>query len=190
MEENLTGIFANEKFKIGMIEFYSRQKYSKKISYIGKCECGNIVTRHKQYINTCIKNNRIMNCGCKNASLKSGKQHPGWRGVGELSYKRFKSIKRGCSSRARNIKLEITIEQIWDLFLKQNRKCALTGRELTMIDSNSQKIRSTASLDRIDSSGDYTIDNVWWIHKNINLMKMNLSLDQILNIAKLVSENN
>lgn len=33
------------------------------------------------------------------------------------------------------------------------------------------KLDSTASLDRIDSSKDYTIGNVQWIHKSINLMK-------------------
>ena len=32
----------------------------------------------------------------------------------------------------------------------------------------------TASLDRIDSSKGYTEDNIQWVHKDVNQMKMDL----------------
>lgn len=46
----------------------------------------------------------------------------------------------------------------------------------------------TASLDRIDSSKGYTIDNVWWIHKQLNWMKWDLTIDRINEIAGLILE--
>ena len=36
-----------------------------------------------------------------------------------------------------------------------------------------------ASLDRIDSSKGYTIDNVWWISRRENSCKMDLSIEDV-----------
>src|SRR5437868_1347514 len=73
-------------------------------------------------------------------------------------------------ARARGHKIDITPEEAWQLFLDQNRKCALSGMKL-MFKSRWDANDGTASLDRMDSNGDYTIDNVQWIHKDINLIK-------------------
>lgn len=48
----------------------------------------------------------------------------------------------------------------------------------------------TASLDRINSSIGYTIDNVQWVHKKINMMKMDLSQEEFINYCRLVVKNN
>ena len=45
---------------------------------------------------------------------------------------------------------------------------------------------ATASLDRIDSDGAYTIDNVQWIHKDINVMKNSFSEEYFMYLCKLV----
>lgn len=50
-----------------------------------------------------------------------------------------------------------------DLFLQQHRLDALTGKLLVMDD--------TASLDRINPTGDYVPGNVQWIHKVLNTAK-------------------
>ena len=47
----------------------------------------------------------------------------------------------------------------------------------------------TASLDRIDSNKGYTIDNVQWVHKDINKMKMDLEEDVFIDNCKLIIEN-
>jgi hypothetical protein len=70
-----------------------------------------------------------------------------------------------CGAERRALECSITIEFIWNLFLKQDRKCALSGDHLTL------GPRQTASLDRIDSSRGYAVDNVQWVHKDINRMK-------------------
>ena len=47
-----------------------------------------------------------------------------------------------------------------------------------------------ASIDRIDSSKGYTEDNVQWVHKNVNNMKMQTSHQDFLNWCKLITEYN
>jgi len=58
----------------------------------------------------------------------------------------------------------VTIEEAWQVFLAQDKKCAISGVELKfaknyMKDPTSQ----TASLDRKDSAKDYTPENVQWV---------------------------
>ena len=87
----------------------------------------------------------------------------------------------------RNLEIKMTIKDAWELFLKQNRRCALTN-ELLTFSSKNQSYDGTASLDRIDSSKDYTIDNVQWIHKNINQMKMDMSDNDLIYWARKISK--
>ena len=47
----------------------------------------------------------------------------------------------------------------------------------------------TQSLDRIDSTKGYTIDNVQWVHKYINLMKHQLTQQQFIDFCKKVVEH-
>jgi hypothetical protein len=49
---------------------------------------------------------------------------------------------------------------------------------------------TTASLDRIDSSKGYVIDNVQWLHRDINMMKQRFSQEYFINICKHIAENN
>ena len=46
---------------------------------------------------------------------------------------------------------------------------------LLSFQSSSRVSDGTASLDRIDSSKGYTIDNVQWVHKKVNMMKKDMS---------------
>jgi len=49
-----------------------------------------------------------------------------------------------------------------------------------------QKLR-TASLDRIDSTKNYTIDNIQWVHKDVNKMKMDFSQEYFIEMCRLVT---
>jgi hypothetical protein len=71
----------------------------------------------------------------------------------------------------------LTIEFLWELFEKQQGKCALSGVELVLEPSQMgarKRQNHTASLDRIESNGGYTKDNVQWVHKTLNAMKSDL----------------
>lgn len=78
---------------------------------------------------------------------------------------------------AKQRKLDVTITQkyIMDILISQNWKCALSGELLTFPKSSKNKSNFTASIDRIDSSKGYIAGNVQWVHKKVNIMKMNMS---------------
>ena len=93
---------------------------------------------------------------------------------------------------ARDLPFEISNQDAWDQFLKQNSKCALTGLALSMNDGRNpvtDSIIRNASLDRIDSSKGYTRDNIQWVHKDINKMKMDFPEDRFRELCRLVSEH-
>ena len=118
----------------------------------------------------------VKSCGC--LSQNPVKHNVWFNGCGELSARRWKNITSNANKRSKQ--LSINIKQAWDLFIKQNRKCALSGKELYF-----GKI-TTASLDRIDSNYGYTIDNIQWIHKHINSMKWDLPLEYFIYLCSII----
>lgn len=144
------------------------------------CDCGNTCFI-KAYE---IKGGYVKTCGC--SRLKQGKKHFLWRGFGEISKNKFNKIRY--SAIKRNIDFNITIQEIWHLFLKQNKKCALTGADIKF--ATNHKDKTTASLDRIDSSKSYCLSNVQWVHVDINLMKQDYDQDKFISLCKQVAEFN
>lgn len=111
-----------------------------------------------------------------------------YQGYKNISATYFKSCKANALKKDREF--TITKEDIWNLFLKQNGKCALSGLDLK-IERNYKKMSTmTASLDRINSDGGYTINNVQWIHKHINRMKSDFDSKYFIDMCKLITNNN
>ncbi len=128
------------------------------------CDCGNKFTAYASE----LKNGKRINCPeCSNKRMSEFM----WKGFEEISGHFWGQVKS--SARLRNMDFQITRQEVWDKFLKQNRKCALTGMELFFDRTDNTKI--TASLDRIDSSIGYLESNIQWVHKVINRMKSNMS---------------
>lgn len=152
------------------------------IYWLCKCDCGKLVERREQTIVTY----RTQSCGCKHPRHNQGKNHPLWCGTGDISGQYFDSIK--CRANKLKIEFDITIEQLWEIFLKQNRLCALTGLPLNFSTYRQRRKgnEQTASIDRIDSNKGYTIDNVQWVHKDINRMKNSYDQKYFLQICQLV----
>ena len=100
---------------------------------------------------------------------KKNQKHPQWRGYEDISMTYWKNVKHG--ARTRHIAFKVKIEDAWELYLKQNRKCALTGRSIGFEASKN----NSASLDRIDASNPYVIGNLQWVHKDVNRMKSSLA---------------
>jgi hypothetical protein len=94
----------------------------------------------------------------------------------------FNSVKRRAESKDRDF--SIKIEDIWELFIKQDRKCALSGLPIAFLDEG------TASLDRVDSSLGYTPENVQWVHKDVNRMKMAFSDTAFIWMCALIVNHN
>ena len=144
------------------------------------CDCGNKIKVTSNHLKEC----NTTTCGCGRWKRNSKSEY--WKGFGEISLVYFNRVKRGASDR--NFPFKITINQIWNLFLKQNRKCALSGIKLNFQTCESLR-DGTASLDRIDNSKGYTIDNVQWIHKDINYMNKDFTQKQLFEYCKLICIN-
>lgn len=116
-----------------------------------------------------------------------------WKGYGDLSGDHWRRITKGAEGR--NLELSITIEDAWNKYLQQNGKCAISGVDITLrgqeigISSKYVHKKTTASLDRIDSKIGYTLDNIQWIHKDLNQMKSNRSMETLLSWVKTIYEN-
>jgi len=139
------------------------------------CDCGTEVWIRRDHIVPSCSPRK--SCGCK----RIGSDNYGWKGYKGLSGERFCQIRRGAKSR--NLDFQISKEEIWDLFERQNRKCALTGWYLTM------GTGETASLDRIDSSKGYTVDNIQWVHKDVNTAKMAMVEEDFIRLCAAVTEH-
>lgn len=147
--------------------------------WICKCKCGTI----KPVLEQNLIGNKSHSCGCWSDEYC-------WKGVGELSSTYWSRLK--ADAFRRNLSFEIDIEFGWILFLKQNRKCALTGLDIEFAKDSKALARGdiTASLDRIDSKKNYTKDNVQWVHKTVNKIKQNLSDEELIYWANLLVQYN
>lgn len=94
----------------------------------------------------------------------------------------FKQCKTNADTR--EIKFEITEKDIYDLYEKQNGKCAYTNLELKFIINDPHSM----SIDRINSDKDYTIDNIQLVCSIINKMKWTLKHEDFINLAKAVTK--
>ena len=134
-----------------------------------------IIFSHQQGCQYCVKNrfNKSDSWNWKGNSVKN---------VPAMYFHKTKS-----SAAKRNLNFSISREDMEEKFLEQIGKCAYTNIELFFGDS---KNRGTASIDRIDSSKGYIKENIQWVHKDVNLMKMDLSHDRFLEICKIITEKN
>ena len=69
---------------------------------------------------------------------------------------------------------------LYDLFLKQDKKCKLTNLDISFQNN-------TASLDRINSKIGYIEKNVVWVYKDINIMKNGYDLGYFISMCDRVS---
>ncbi len=147
---NLTGKKFGKLFVKSLHHLDDRQQ----CWWLCKCKCG----KEKLIRSYNLSHGYTKSCGCINV-----KRH------GDITGSYFSAIKYHAKSR--NLVFGLKIEDVWELFLKQNKKCAISGVEINF----DTKIRgnTTASLDRIDSEKGYVAGNVQWVHKDVNQMKSN-----------------
>jgi len=117
---------------------------------------------------------------------KEGVYSPHWKGCGAITGTRFHLIRINATSRG--IKFRLTCAQLWQKFIEQRGRCAITGLPLVPHTKNADT-QWNASLDRIDSKGSYTLDNVWWVDLRINLLKRELPLEEILERCRRVARH-
>lgn len=146
-----------------------------------RCDCGN---EHVAQ-GTHLKSGSVQSCGC----LQGGTTATLFNGLGEIGGQHWNRIAKAAVRRSRTLPYDLTIEQGWALFLKQNRRCALTGRQLSFKFTPGSNGVTTASLDRIDSDHGYVLDNVQWVHKDLNMMKSNMPQSEFITWCKRVADH-
>lgn len=145
-------------------------------SWLCSCECGNTAIVKSEH----LKGSYTKSCGCAHHLL--GYKSPKWSGFQGIPGEYWTRVQH--NARKRNIDFDLTVEYIWDLLLRQNCKCARTGRDLSFGLGRSARSDTTASLDRIDSSIGYSVGNVQWVHKRYNQAKNNSSDASMVELAR------
>ena len=163
-----------QKFgKLTVIDIDGTKNNSGKLYRKCKCSCG-----EEKYITISqLKAGVGLDCGCNKNTR--GRNHPLWRGFEDISKKYWSSIKHNAEKRG--LDFHITIEDAWSQWLFQKRVCALTKQPL--IFKRSKNNNWTASLDRIDNTKGYYINNIQWIHKDINKMKTDFNQDKFIELC-------
>lgn len=149
-----------------------------------KCICGSDI-EERMLVKTAINKKSI---GCRDCSRGQG-----YKGYEGISGEYWSLLKHGAQKR--NIEFKITKEEAWELFLKQNKKCKLSNIQIHFQKDSSRTNRKrnfsrTASLDRIDSTKGYVIDNIQWLHKDVNMMKNKFSQEYFIDTCKKICKTN
>lgn len=151
-----------------------------------KCSCG----LTKDVYSTHLIQGNTHKCTKCTGLGKRGKNHGQYTGYGDICGDYWGSIRRGANAQKgyrKQIDFSITIEYAWNLFLKQNRRCALSNIPI-FIDFKKYEHEHTASLDRIDNTKGYIEGNVQWVHKEVNMMKRTLDQDYFIYFCKKIAE--
>ena len=147
------------------------------VYWIVRCECGHERPVHiaallqKYRYNCCVK------CA---AGRQTGPNSPKWRGGRHTPLTTYNKFKR--SAERRKITWGLSISDIDALYEKQRKLCALSLEPLTF-DHGLNGVKGNASLDRTDSSGGYTIDNIQLITKKLNVAKQSFSYSEFVEMC-------
>ncbi len=174
MGKELQKFKAGDKFhKLTILEYDDSVKKRAKI--LVACDCGEEFKTSSYLIS---KTKECRKCYNK----RRGVEHQSYIGTKNVSGTYYSQVRLGAAQR--NILFDVSIEFIDELLVKQQYKCALSG--IHIVTSVSHPV-ATASLDRIDSKGGYTPENVQWVHKNINKMKTDLDEFTFITLCEAVA---
>lgn len=183
--KNITGQrygFLTAIQSVGTKETFNKKqnRVIKRALWLFRCDCGKEITQCRSVYEAYKRQNLTISCGCKSFTEKTGNKHGHWKGYGEIPLTYFTYLQKQAKKNGHRKKekpFNVTIEYLWELFLNQKRKCALSNVDLcfgTLAKVKNNR-KPSASLDRIDSTRGYEVGNVQWIHKKLNIMKQNLT---------------
>lgn len=118
---------------------------------------------------------------CKFCSNKKNHPQGEHRGIRISFIDKFK-----IQGKSRGKEWSLSNDDVADQADIQNRKCALSGLDLTFSGDFNQ---ITASLDRIDNNKGYKKGNIQWVHKQINMMRGTLSLERFKELCSVIASH-
>lgn len=96
----------------------------------------------------------------------------------------FRLLSAKNRARKSNLEFTITLADLENLLIKQNNKCYYTGKEFINEDPD-----WTVSIDRIDSTKGYTLDNIRLISSATNYMKSDVTEEMFYYLISLIKHN-
>ncbi len=147
--------------------------------WLCQCSCGEQMAAHGGN----LRSGGTKSCGC--VRRKRGSDSLAWKGHGELTGRHWSIIQS--NAKRRGHEFAMTIKDGWDLYERQEGRCALTGWDLVLMTPVLTDV--TASLDRIDSSLGYTVGNTQWLHKDVNMAKHVFTQDHFVRMCTAVAAN-
>lgn len=128
--------------------------------------CNNIITGHTK------------TCGCSQYSINHHEF---------ISARFYHSVYR--SAITRGLEFSLTPDDIWEIYLKQNKKCFYTGLDIVFAKNwkEMDNLIQTASLDRIDNSKGYDKNNIRLVHKQVNIMRGPLTDGDFIKLCVMVA---
>lgn len=103
----------------------------------------------------------------------------------------LKDVYYGAKHRSikRNIKFELTLEYLKNLWNNQNGLCAISKLKMTHTILEG-KLKTNLSIDKINPTLGYTKDNIQLVCNIINVMKSNMSIKDLIYFCKLIIQEN
>lgn len=101
--------------------------------------------------------------------------------VRRLYQAKYRSFRKG-------IEFNLSPDYLLELYHKQNGKCFYSGLDMEISLKNEQNSK-TLSIDRIDSNKGYTAGNVVLCGNVFNVMKMQMSSNEFINMCGIVSRH-
>jgi hypothetical protein len=99
---------------------------------------------------------------------------------------KMQMLLKTASGDRRKFEVLVTLEDLKNLWEKQKGRCAYTQLPLT---PEGHQL-NTMSIDRIDSSKHYTVDNIQFVCVPVNRMKLDLEESVFLNLCFMIAQNN
>jgi len=161
----------------------------KHINWLCRCDCGVV----KSINGDALKKGSTKSCGCLRKDMgswnkgKTGMTSHMFRGEGELPASLYSEIKY--KAKKREIEFDLTIGELWELYIVQGFKCAISKQYIEFEDKGFM-YSNVCSLDRIDSSKGYVRGNVQWLDRRINFMKQSMSQKDFIDMCKTIAANN
>jgi hypothetical protein len=152
--------------------------------------CKQSLPLNKENFHSDITTSTKFKTRCKECSKKSRLSFTRMTESNSLDYY-LKEIIHGARGRAKkkNLDFELSLELIKSLWSIQDGKCAITKIPMTHIILQG-RLQTNLSIDRIDSSIGYVVNNIQLVCVAVNIMKSTLSMEELINFCKLIINNN
>lgn len=125
------------------------------------------------------------------AKRKTNVRSRGFPDTGCILGRHWSKIVLGAEERG--IPFEITQEEAWEQFVAQGGRCHFSGVPLLLARNSRQFDRGehTGSLDRLsnEKTKGYTLDNIVWVHKYVNVMRNEQTPDAFVAWCKAVVQH-